>query len=741
MTDRKLDQTISKWLEAEAPTQLPDRVLRATFERTRKSRQGGWHALLGRMHVNRFALQLSGAAVILVAVVIGATYLAPNLNRPGIGGPTPTASPSPEPTPAPADPEVTALLNGFLEARVAGNGAEQYLNAPEQEIPLLYATTSGAPYERAEFEQVRGIEWPYGFTAFKVRLFAGGTVVEQLFFTPPGGSRGLEYQWDGFGTDIAPTTEDGQPVAMPYNAFGGEATLQVAHPWVFYDYGQFGAMIFGRLIPEGPGVLPTTDGGQRGDWDELFVIADPALLGADCQAGPDPADAAALAESIRSDPDLGATAPVAVSVGGTDALMMDVKIAAEATICVPATSGGDTLQNAVLEPLFTYEPGASFTFVDERATKGPASGEWMRLYLLDVPQGLSMRILAIAIVAPESRFERAVEAAAPLLDTIEFPFEQIAPPSDAEITASLGAFLQARIDGDGAEGLADFPAADVSEADLVEREIPLLYTTSTGARYERSEFELVQGPVWPYGSVRYVVRLFAENGETTVEQHFSLDRDETDRLRLVFDFDEGSEGGGPGTTENGKAVPVEYGFLDGTLTYRAAYPLAPSQDGFRDSDRLAIDGLLPDDDAPRRVLIFLADPRPIGPDCVAGPAPVDATALAQSIESDPDFEATAPVAVTIGGLSALQMDVALAPGASSCSWSEPEPSGPESGPSPLLLEHAPFARLNRARIYLLDLPGGSAQVLAIVTITDDDSFETVLGFAAPVVDSIEFHAP
>jgi hypothetical protein len=37
----------------------------------------------------------------------------------------------------------------------------------------------------------------------------------------------------------------------------------------------------------------------------------------------------------------------------------------------------------------------------------------MRLYLFDLPEGLSARILAIAIVAPEPRFEPVVEAAAP----------------------------------------------------------------------------------------------------------------------------------------------------------------------------------------------------------------------------------------------------------------------------------------------------------------------------------------
>jgi len=316
-------------------------------------------------------------------------------------------------------------------------------------------------------------------------------------------------------------------------------------------------------------------------------------------------------------------------------------------------------------------------------------------------------------------------------ETIE-PARQVAPPTDAEISALLDAFAQQRIDGGDAGAFVDVAANDPLAAERVDRAVPLLYATSNGAAYERSEFEIADGPMWPDGRVQLRVRLFARNDDTVVEQRFALERDEAGRLRLVYDFSSDS----PATTENGEPVPVEYGFLDGVVTYRAAAPLGPSQDGYRDRDRLAITGLLPDDDAPRRVLLMLADPRPIGPGCVEAPAPADAEALARSIGSDPDFVTTAPVAVTIAGLPALQLDVALAPGARPCPWSEPE----VSGTNPLLLAHAPFMGVNRARLYLLDLPGGSgASVLALVTISDDDSLETVLEWAAPVVGSIEIH--
>jgi hypothetical protein len=315
-----------------------------------------------------------------------------------------------EPTTAAFEAEVTETLNAFLEARIAGEGAQQYVDVPEEDVPLLYATTSGAPYERAEFEPVSGIEWQYdwtgapyeraefepvsgiewpsGETAFKVRLFAGDTMVEQLFFmphdhrSPTDGHPRLTYQTDGFGTDIAPTTEDGQPLAMPYTAFDGLVTVHIAHPWVAQS--PDGPI---RLIPEGVG--PTTDGGQRNGWERLLLVADPQPGRTFCETFPVPADAEALAEIIESDTDLETTAPEVVRVGEADALIMDVVAVAERGIC-------------------------------NHGVPTPPEGERMRLYLFDAPEGSSMRILAIAIVVPEDRFERAVGGAAPVVASVEF---------------------------------------------------------------------------------------------------------------------------------------------------------------------------------------------------------------------------------------------------------------------------------------------------------------------------------
>jgi hypothetical protein len=316
------------------------------------------------------------------------------------------ADPSLGPTPPPVDAATTQLLNGFIESRLAGDGAQQYLNAPEADIPLLYSTSAGARYERGEFEQVVGIEWPYGFTAFIVRLFAADRVVEQLFFTPAAGRMGLEYEKDGFGTDIAPTTENRQPVARRHDSFDGEVTVHAAHPWV-----STGTDRYLRLIPQGADVAPTTDGGQRNDWDELFLVADPRV-DPKCQLGGSPTDAEALAERIRSEPDFGATAPIAVSVGGVAGLRLDLAIPAGTTVCARETIDGD-LFNPVFDRNGPHD-------VRDGVMTGRATGELMRLYLFDAPDGSSMRILAVAIVAPEETFERAVEAAAPIVESLSF---------------------------------------------------------------------------------------------------------------------------------------------------------------------------------------------------------------------------------------------------------------------------------------------------------------------------------
>jgi hypothetical protein len=320
-------------------------------------------------------------------------------------------------------------------------------------------------------------------------------------------------------------------------------------------------------------------------------------------------------------------------------------------------------------------------------------------------------------------------------DIIE-PFEQTPPPSDAEIAELLEPFLQARIDGDGAEGLAEVAEYDPFADRRVDPGIPLLYATSTGSSYERSEFEVVGGgPGWPSGRTQLEVRLFAENGDV-VEQRFSLESDEAGLLRLVYDFEPfGPQGPILATTENGNAVPVEYGFLDGDVTFRATYPAQPDQENWVGGpDRFPVNGL-PFHKRNLTLVLLLADPRPVGPGCEEAKAPADAEALARSLRSDSDLEATAPVTVTVAGAPALQIDVLLTPDATECPFALTNISG--SGP--LLVKDTPIFEDQLVRLYLLDLPhGASARVLAVVIPHAD--VENALELAAPIVDSIEFHA-
>ena len=95
--DKQLDRAISRWLEAEAPPQLPDRVLRATFERTRGSKQqGGWRAVPGRLHMNGWnkLVQVGiGAAAVVVALMVGTQLLGTGAPVGAGATPTPTATP------------------------------------------------------------------------------------------------------------------------------------------------------------------------------------------------------------------------------------------------------------------------------------------------------------------------------------------------------------------------------------------------------------------------------------------------------------------------------------------------------------------------------------------------------------------------------------------------------------------------------------------------------------------------
>jgi hypothetical protein len=309
------------------------------------------------------------------------------------------------------------------------------------------------------------------------------------------------------------------------------------------------------------------------------------------------------------------------------------------------------------------------------------------------------------------------------------PGEQAAPPSDAEATTLLRAFLGARVDGAGAEGYL-LPDGEAEGLPFVDGEAPLLNATTGGSHYERSEIERVQGPLWPAGWIEFKVRLFAEDG-TVVEQHFVVVREANGRLRLVYGS--ASEFGDPPTIEKGRAL---YSLLDGEVTFAAASPWRARLAG---PTSMNLEFGCKGTGFCSNNVVVAADPLTVT-GCEAGPAPADAEALARSIRSNPDLVATAPVAVSVGGVNALRMDVVAAPGAAVCD------------PRLVLAElHAVLLSTDRMRLYLVDLPGGSARVLAIALIARDpgggqvevpqQDFEQLVEAATPIVESIEFTTP
>jgi hypothetical protein len=280
--------------------------------------------------------------------------------------------------PAVAEAKATQRLKEFLAARIAGRGAEGYVDVWAdwlvQQVPLLYATTNGAPYERFEYERLSSPTWPYGGPTwpyggdigFRISLFAeDGTVVEQEIQShwDGGASVGIE---GGLGM-ASITIEDGQPVPMLHAQFDGEVAY----------------------------LSPSPNSYAFGD-DGFIDFTDPALYWSDCAQGPAPADAAAFAQAVIADPNFVTTAPVAARVGGVEAVAMDVALSPAGRVCGPYRTDVHQWINS-LEP-----------------------GKRLRLFLVDVPEGMSMRTLAITVMAPEENFEEVIEEATPIIDSVEF---------------------------------------------------------------------------------------------------------------------------------------------------------------------------------------------------------------------------------------------------------------------------------------------------------------------------------
>jgi len=210
----------------------------------------------------------------------------------------------------------------------------------------------------------------------------------------------------------ADETENKGAGALTYSFPDVEVSLHVAGPWAEHS-ALDEPTVASRIAKEFSGAWVGRKAlvFDRNFAERLELDGDPMSVSRSaCQGSLDSADPEALAREIRAHPDLAATAPVRVSVGGVDALQLDVTAVPGAS---PCSKWGPAYPRA---PMVLAQhadmPGAALE-----------KGSRMRLYLLDTPwrgENWSRRVFALWIVAPEARFEHVVEAAQPILDSIEF---------------------------------------------------------------------------------------------------------------------------------------------------------------------------------------------------------------------------------------------------------------------------------------------------------------------------------
>jgi hypothetical protein len=295
--------------------------------------------------------------------------------------------------PVAVEAQATQRLEEFLAARIAGKGAEGYVQVdPDIDLPLLYVTTAGASYERYEIERVDGPQWPYGRMTFSARLFADddATVVEQEIRREQDG---------GLVLNANSTTQNGQPVVVSYTSSDGEVSASAPSTWdlSWPGVGSQANVWFGILWR---GSEPYYESGER------IEFVDPVAYDSWCAANGGsplltaPADAAAIAQQVIADPNFETTAPVAARIGGLDAVSIDVSLAPGGRACGVGMIEISRWIHTLEDP---QEPELR-----------------LRLYLVDLPEGMSVETLAISVVAREERFQEFIAETAPIIDSIEF---------------------------------------------------------------------------------------------------------------------------------------------------------------------------------------------------------------------------------------------------------------------------------------------------------------------------------
>ncbi len=718
MTDtRNAEDRISLWLEEDAMRHVPDRLLKATYEQTRKSRQQvGWRGFLAGLRVSNFAPALASTAVVVVAVALAFGLF---VNRPGLIGPQPSATPTPTPipTPSPTPDPWAAFIGTFVSdpgdadqgiqtmtvERSGGDSLDVLVvDTIASVCDLAPSTMTGAGHVE---DGIRLVIPTPDYTcddASEPHLLNGdptplNEVLKNLTYTldPASGNLvfGATEVWErqpdpASSPTPAPTTSpdaSSEPSAEPTtpgqmwpqttleevraaqegaDAGDPDYTWQVDSALVG-DASPWGSQVLDRFIREGLGweEFRHGDGLTYGDQGSYYT----ELVFLRCAAG----------EANPLYPD---------DPNGGD--------------CAPTID--DTHYETVMLTL-------------EQPVRRDPSGIWVvtEWHVLEPSE-------------PRFVFGHLYP------DFTQGQVEQIVPPTEAEATELLESFLGTRVSGDGAEQyLHTHPGEDpISEAELVPM---LLYATTGGVPYERHEIEQTQGPQWPSGWREYKTSLFATDG-TLVEQSFAVIRKEDGQLGLLYGYP--TAGGSP-TSENGQPLPIPSGILEGEVTF--GLPVEWTGGGSLGTGEEPTFAAWLGNPGHNEHLVMMANPLPVEAGCVTGPAPANAEALAQSLLSDTDFEATQPVSVTVGGVAALRIDLTGAPGAngSECGLD----GGPlvltESTSDPLELDEG-----SRMRLYLFDAPEGSSiGIFALAIMAPESELERVVEEATPILDSIQFHAP
>lgn len=270
----------------------------------------------------------------------------------------------------------TRVNNVLTPSTLTGTGRLEDATTLVVPSPVLACADGREPIDTGLAEEEDGTSYTLVLDLATDRLFDNVGVAWHRGATPENGANTT--------TECEMEPQVGSPGTC--SMLGGEVTFHADRPWNPRGNDSVDPRLF---------YLPGPDDAA------IEILANPkAQASCDTSLGV-PASAEELVRAIRSNPDLDATAPVGERVGGIDALRLDVAAVPRASTCLTG--------HVPVVPVAGREP----------AWGGIDPGDRGRFYVLDVPGGFA-RALVIMITAPESVFERVVEAAAPVVDSFEF---------------------------------------------------------------------------------------------------------------------------------------------------------------------------------------------------------------------------------------------------------------------------------------------------------------------------------